>query len=108
MRRRGNTMSNSILWNSPRLPDSVADDDDIAWEVRTKVEELSAVDSPSSSDMAKIFHRYNSSSRAERDAIDAAFVWMTGYTLASICAMVVTPEGKDFERTLEKWRKAGS
>jgi hypothetical protein len=53
-----------------------------------------------------IFRRYNSGSAAERDAIDAAFVWMTGYTLATISAMVATPDGVDFEETLEEWRKA--
>ena len=55
-----------------------------------------------------IFRRYQIASLAERDAMDAVFVWMTGYTLASICAMVVTPKGKAFERTLEEWRKARS
>lgn len=101
-------MSKSPLWSSPRIPQAIVDDSDFAWEVRAKADELSIEDSPSSSDTAMILHRYNVSSPQERDAIDAAFVWMTGYTLASICAMVVTPEGKDFERTLEKWRKAGS
>lgn len=100
-------MADPVLWSSPRIPDEVTADDDFLWEVRAKVDELSGDDSPSSSDTAKIFHRYNDASAPERDAIDAAFVWMTGYTLASICAMVVTPNGKDFERTLEKWRKAG-
>ena len=58
--------------------------------------------------MAALFNRYNTSGPSERDAIDAVFVWMTGYTLATICAMVVTPNGKDYERTIEKWRKAGA
>jgi len=101
-------MKPSVLWKSPKIPDDVIDDEETLWDIRSKVDELAADDAPSSSDTAMIFRRYNSGSPAERDAIDAAFVWMTGYTLASICAMVVTPRGKDFERTLDKWRKAGS
>ncbi|HEY3226817.1 MAG TPA: hypothetical protein VGK61_07485, partial [Planctomycetota bacterium] len=69
---------------------------------------LAADDAPSTGDTAMIFRRYNSATPGERDAIDAAFIWMTGYTLASITAMVATPEGADFEETLEEWRrKAG-
>ncbi|HKS17235.1 MAG TPA: hypothetical protein VJU16_07975 [Planctomycetota bacterium] len=101
-------MKPSVLWKSPRIPDDLVDDDDILWDIRAKVDELASDDSPSTSDTAMIFRRYNSGSPAERDAIDAAFVWMTGYTLASICAMVATPKGKDYEHTLEKWRKTGS
>src|SRR5688572_15781300 len=101
-------MPHPNLWRSPKIPDEVLRDEDLPWEVRARVELLAADDSPSSSDSAVIFNRYNEATPGERDAIDAAFVWMTGYTLASICAMVVTPKEKDFERTLEKWRKAGS
>ena len=101
-------MAHPILWKSPRIPDEVIEDDTTLWDIRAKVDELVGDDSPSTSDTAAIFHRYNSSTPAERDAIDAAFVWMTGYTLASICAMVATPKGGDFELTLEDWRrKAG-
>jgi len=101
-------MSHPNLWKSPRIPDEVVEDDDMLWDIRARVDELAAEDAPSSGDTAKIFHRYNSGSPAERDAIDAAFVWMTGYSLASISAMVATPEGGDFEQTLEDWRrKAG-
>lgn len=101
-------MGKQVLWNSPSIPTAVLNDEDLPWQVRSKVEELSMEDSPSSSDMASLFLRYNDSSAAERDAIDAAFVWLTGYTFASICAMAVTPEGKEFEETLEKWRKSTS
>jgi len=99
-------MKRSVLWKSPRIPDDLIDDDDILRDIRAKVDELAADDSPSTSDTAMIFRRYNSSSPAERDAIDAAFVWMTGYTLATICAMVASPEGIDFEETIEEWRKS--
>jgi len=101
-------MPHPNLWKSPKIPEEVVEDEDLLWDIRAKVDELSADDTPSSGDTANIFHRYNSGSPAERDAIDAAFVWMTGYTLASIAAMVATPEGADFEQTLEEWRrKAG-
>jgi hypothetical protein len=98
-------MANPNLWKSPRIPDEVVGDDELLWEIRAKVDELAADDSPSTSDTAMIFRRYNEAAPAERDAIDAAFVWMTGYTLASITAMVATPDGGDFEETLEKWRR---
>lgn len=101
-------MAHPNLWKSPRIPDEVIEDEDLLWDVRSKVDELAAEDSPSSGDMAAIFNRYNAATPAERDAIDAAFVWMTGYTLATICAMAATPEGDDFEETLEDWRRAGS
>ncbi len=101
-------MKHTILWKSPRIPDEVVNDEDMLWDIRAKVDELAAEDNPSTGDTAAIFNRYNSARPAERDAIDAAFVWMTGYTLATICAMVVTPEGDDFEETLEEWRKARS
>jgi hypothetical protein len=101
-------MGQPLVWKSPEIPAAFLNDEDLFWQVRAKVDELASEDTPSSSDTAMIFRRYQSASPAQRDAIDAAFVWMTGYTLASICAMVVTPEGKDFEATLEKWRKAGS
>jgi hypothetical protein len=100
-------MPHPNLWKSPRIPDDVVEDDDLLWDIRAKVDELAADDSPSTSDTAMIFRRYNSGSAAERDAIDAAFVWMTGYTLAAISAMVATPDGVDFEETLEEWRQAG-
>src|SRR5687767_15045926 len=101
-------MSPRVLWNSPSVPDLLIDGDFLPWDVRTKVDQLSAEDEPSNNDVTSLLRRYNSSSPSERDAIDAAFVWLTGYTFATICAMVVTPNGKDYERTLEKWRKAGS
>lgn len=96
------------LWKSPGIPDEVVKNDDLLWDIRTKVDELAADDAPSTGDTAMIFRRYNSATPGERDAIDAAFIWMTGYTLASIAAMVATPKGGDFEETLEGWRrKAG-
>jgi hypothetical protein len=101
-------MANWVLWNSPPIPSEVFEHDDSPWQVRLKVDELSIEDSPSRSDIASLFHLYNDATARERDAIDAAFVWMTGYTFASICAMAVTPKGKDFEATLEKWRKPKS
>jgi hypothetical protein len=99
-------MANPILWRSPQIPLSVLEKDDFPWLVRSKVDELAADDEPSSNDIATAFNRYNFATSAEREAIDAAFVWMTGYTFATICAMVVTPNGKDYEQTLEKWRMA--
>lgn len=101
-------MTHPNLWESPRIPDEVVDDDDLLWGIRAKVDLLAAEDEPSAGDMSALFRRYNSSAPEERDAIDAAFVWMTGYTLATICAMVVTPDGNDYEKTLEKWRRSGS
>ena len=101
-------MTSDSTWNSPRIRNLVASDDKMTWKVRAKVDELAACDAPSTSDTAMIFQRYNSGGPAERDAIDAAFVWMTGYTLATICAMVVTLDGKDYERTLKNWRRARS
>lgn len=98
-------MAHPNLWKSPRIPSEVVGDDDLLWEIRAKVDELAADDAPSTSDTAMIFRRYNDATPAERDAIDATFVWMTGYTLASITAMVATPDGDDFEETLEKWRR---
>jgi hypothetical protein len=101
-------MTVKLLWNSPALPESVMNDNEMHWEIRAKVDDLSAEDSPSSNDVSTLFHRYNASTPAERDAIDAAFVWMTGYTMATICAMVATPGEEDFEETLEEWRRTGS
>jgi hypothetical protein len=97
-------MANQLVWNSPQIPESDLD----PWEVLGKVQALTLEDEPSSSDVGSLVPRYNTSSPEERDAIDAALVWLTGYTFSSICAMVATPDGKDFERTLEKWRKARS
>lgn len=98
-------MGRRILWRSPHIPAEFLTDEDVLWDIRLKVDELAAEDSPSTSDTAMIFHRYNEATPAERDAIDAAFVWMTGYTLASIAAMVATPEDDDFEETLGEWRR---
>lgn len=100
-------MVRETLWNSPRIPSRLLHEEFVI-DVRTKVDELGAADEPSESDLLALFHRYNESTTEERDAIDAAFVWITGYTFATICAMVVTPGGKDYERTLDKWRKAGT
>jgi len=105
--REEGIMSHPNLWKSPKIPDEVVENDDLLWDIRAKVDELAADDSPSTSDTAMIFRRYNSSGPAERDAIDSAFVWMTGYSLATICAMVATPDGVDFEETLVEWRRAG-
>jgi hypothetical protein len=96
----------TVLWNSPGIPTAVLQNENSLWNIRCKVQLLAMDDDPSPSDVAALFHRYNSSTPAERDVIDAAFVWMTGYTFATICAMVVTPNGKDYEQTLEKWRRS--
>ncbi len=95
-----------LIWNSPALPSRIVDDDGLHWDVLSKVNELASSDEPSSGDMRQIFERYNESSPAERDAIDAAFVWLTGYTFATIVAMTVAKPGESYAKVLKRWRKS--
>jgi len=94
------------IWNSPALPAKIVDDDILHWNVLSKVNELASSDEPSSGDMRRIFERYNESTPAERDAIDAAFVWLTGYTFATIVAMTVAKPGESHEKILKRWRRS--
>jgi hypothetical protein len=97
-------MGTQVLWKSPAIPERAFESDKAMQAVVDKVSELQLTDTPSSSDLRSIFYRYNESSEAERDAIDAAFVWMTGYTLATI---TVSKDG-DYGRVLERWRRRGA
>ena len=94
-----------ILWHSPAIPNDLLDQEDFPLKVMEKAQELLSTDSPSSSDIATIFGRYNASTAHERDAIDAAFVWFTGYTLASIAAMIEADDPSEYEGVLQKWRR---
>lgn len=93
-----------IIWNSPRLPDDLLEDEGFPWRFLEKAGELSATDTPSTNDVACIFDRYNASTVHERDAIDSAFVWWTGYTLATIAAMVEAEDPAKVEELLALWR----
>ncbi len=97
-------MGTQILWRSPAIPESAFESDDALEAVTAKVVELQFSDTPSPSDLRSIFYRYNESTAGERDAIDAAFVWMTGYTLATMAAMATSKNG-DHEGVLKLWRK---
>jgi hypothetical protein len=77
----------SPLWKSKPLPKSALEDGALARRIRVQAEALNATDDVSDKDLLYLFSRYNSSPQ-ERDAIDAAFVWFTGYTLATIAEMV--------------------
>lgn len=81
-----------ILWSSPTVPDRILDDQKLPWKVRTEAEKLSCSDTPSPSDMRFVFQRYNEATPSERDAMDAVFVWFTGYTLSSIVDRVLGDE----------------
>ena len=94
-----------ILWNNPPIPDDLLDQEEFPLKVMEKAQELMFTDTPSSSDNNAIFSRYNASTAHERDAIDAAFVWFTGYTLASIAAMIEADDSSDYEGVLQKWRR---
>jgi len=94
-----------ILWNSPPIPDDLLDQEEFPLKVMEKAQELMSTDAPSSSDLDAIFARYNASTARERDAIDAAFVWFTGYTLASIAAMVEAADPSEYEDVLDEWRR---
>ena len=94
-----------ILWNSPPIPDDLLEQEEFALKVMEKAQELMSTDTPSSSDLDAIFARYNASTAHERDAIDAAFVWFTGYTLASIAAMVEAADPSEYEDVLDEWRR---
>lgn len=93
-----------ILWNSPVIP---VDDDETLWSIRERVGQLFETDAPSRSDLRTVFDRYNGGSAAERDAIDAALVWLTGYTLATISAMVEVGPGGNCEALLKIRRRRG-
>lgn len=97
-----------ILWHSPPIPDDLRDQEEFPVKVMEKAQELMSTDAPSSSDLDAIFARYNASTARERDAIDAAFVWFTGYALASIAAMVEADDPSEYETVLEEWRKRSS
>lgn len=97
-------MANRLLWNSPAIPESAFESDDALDAVTERVLELHLSDMPSSNDRRAIFHRYNEATPEEREAIDAAFVWLTGYTLATIAAMAVSGSG-DYEKVLAEWRR---
>lgn len=94
-----------ILWHSPPIPNDLLDQEDFPLKVLEKAQELMSTDTPSSSDLDSIFVRYKASTARERDAIDAAFVWFTGYTLASIAAMVEADDPSEYETVLQEWRK---
>ena len=97
-------MTSRLLWNSPAIPESAFEDDDALDALTERVLELHLSDMPSSNDRRAIFHRYNEGTPQEREAIDAALVWLTGYTLATIAAMAVSADG-DHERVLAEWRR---
>ncbi len=97
-------MSHRLLWNSPAIPADLLEDDEFSRKVRSKVDELASSDSPSSGDMDSLFQRYNAATPAERDAMDAAFVWLTGYAFASIAAMVTALDPAQYEDVLAIWR----
>ncbi len=94
-----------ILWHSPAIPEDLLNQEEYAFHVMEKAQELMSTDTPSPSDVDAIFGRYNAASSLERDAIDAAFVWLTGYTLASIAAMVVADVPSEYEEVLDQWRR---
>ena len=75
------------LWNSPPIADRLLNDQFIET-FREKAISLVIDDAPSSNDLRYIFRRYNAASPQERDAIDAAFVWFTGFTVGSIAKQV--------------------
>jgi hypothetical protein len=78
-------MSNP-LWKSKPLPKHALEDGALARRIRERAEALNATDDATDKDLLYLFSRYNSSPQ-ERDAIDAAFVWFTGYTLSTIAEM---------------------
>ena len=76
-----------LLWKSPPLPEEIFEDEEWIWRLRQKAQELVLTDTPSTNDLRYALHRYSESTSSERDAMDAAFVWFTGYTLSSIVQM---------------------
>jgi hypothetical protein len=98
-------MPRKVLWKSPALPAELLDDEQLHWDVQSRVLSLTLTDHPSASDMRALFVRYNESTAPERDAIDAAFVWMCGYSFASIVAMVVAQRGEAYEDVLKRWKR---
>jgi hypothetical protein len=76
----------SPLWKSKPLPEDALEDGALARRIRERAEALNATDDATDKDLLYLFSRYNSSPE-ERDAIDAAFVWFTGYTLSTIAGM---------------------
>lgn len=93
-----------ILWKSPPIPGRVLKREDFMEKFLAQLDVQRSTDSPSSSDLWSIFIRYNRSTAAERDAIDAAFVWFSGYSLASLAAMAVSKDPSKYDDLLMKWR----
>lgn len=92
-----------LLWKNGPIPERLLSDKTFAWRVREAVTSEIMSDAPSQGDVDGIFLRYNESSPEERDAMDAAFVWMTGYTLRTLAARTVVGEGGDYTKEIGKW-----
>jgi hypothetical protein len=94
-----------LLWKNPAIPEGIFEKDGFMENFLTQLDEQHSTDSPSSSDLLSIFHKYNRTSPCERDAIDAAFVWFSGYSLATLAAMAAAEDPSDYHDLLSKWRK---
>lgn len=77
-----------LLWKSTSIPKHLIQDEEWIWALHAKAIELSLTDVPSTHDLRYALHRYNESIPSQRDAMDSAFVWFTGYTLASLAKMI--------------------
>jgi GrpB-like predicted nucleotidyltransferase (UPF0157 family) len=90
--------------NGP-IPEKLLEDGDFPWRVRTEAMAQMMSDEPSQSDMRRVFVDYLKASPAERDAMNAAFVWMTGYTLQSLAARAEAGSRGDWTRVVSRWNR---
>jgi hypothetical protein len=95
----------SFLWKNPAIPENILAKKDFMDDFMTQLDVQRSTDSPSSSDLMSIFDKYNRSTPVERDAIDAAFVWFSGYSLASLAAMAVSKDPSKYYKVITKWQK---
>ena len=78
-----------LLWKSPLIPAVFLEDEDLLQALRAEAGTLAAGDDPSRSDLAFLIAEYNDAPPEVRDGMDAAIVWMTGYTLHTISRRVL-------------------
>lgn len=104
-------MKQPLVYKSPPIPSEVYEDEEFMLSFTTHLRQLHEADSPSPGDQRRIFEVYEEATPRERQAIDYAFTWLTGYTLATLAAQVQVSRGirsrdrNPVEGLLTKWRK---
>jgi hypothetical protein len=76
----------NYVWPNFKLPANLARNEEFLINLKSEVISQASDDSPSSGDLAAIIGKYNSATEDGREAMNDAFVWMTGYSLPSLAA----------------------